>query len=178
MLDFSRKNDEIRSDCSINDLIEKAVSLASSDYDLKKHYDFKTIEILRNYSAELSPVSVVRNEIEQVFLNILKNSAQAISKEWTRDKSPRINLSTFENERWVTAEISDNGPGMSAEEQKRAFEPFFTTKSPGEGTGLGLSVSYFIITRNHKGEIKIASELDQGTTFIIRLPKQQIHSSG
>ncbi|WP_419656208.1 sensor histidine kinase [Desulfosarcina variabilis] len=67
-------------------------------------------------------------------------------------------------------EISDNGPGMDKMTQKRIFEPFFTTKSPGVGTGLGLSVSYFIITENHGGTMDVVSAPDSGTTFVIRLP--------
>ncbi|WP_432738821.1 ATP-binding protein [Maridesulfovibrio sp. FT414] len=174
MLDFARQNDDVRTDCTISNILDKAIGLASSDYDLKKHYDFKTIEIIRDYQPEISKVSVVRNEIEQVFLNILKNSAQAISKAGRGKETPRIILRTFEDKQWVTTEISDNGPGMTITEQKRAFEPFFTTKSPGEGTGLGLSVSYFIITRNHKGEIELNSSTEHGTTFAIKLPKKKV----
>lgn len=172
MLDFSRQNNESRADFSLNDLLEKSVALASSDYDLKKRYDFKNIEIIREYAPELPNTTMIRNEIEQVFLNILKNSAQAISDSEIKHFSPKIRLRTFEDEKWVIAEISDNGPGMTFMEQKRAFEPFFTTKSPGEGTGLGLSVSYFIVTRNHQGKIELTSQVGEGTTFTIKLPKK------
>ena len=70
-------------------------------------------------------------------------------------------------------EIEDNGPGMDEETRKRIFEPFFTTKGPGAGTGLGLSVSYFIITKNHRGEMEVESELQKGTRFTIRLPLER-----
>jgi signal transduction histidine kinase len=70
----------------------------------------------------------------------------------------------------IRAEISDNGPGMREKERKRVFEPFFTTKTVGEGTGLGLAVSYFIVTENHKGSIEVESSPGQGTKFIIQLP--------
>jgi len=66
--------------------------------------------------------------------------------------------------------VEDNGPGMPPEVQRRAFEPFFTTKPPGVGTGLGLSVSYFIITRSHDGQMRLESRPGQGTRFIIELP--------
>ncbi len=171
MLDFSRQNNETKTECSINVLLDKSVALAASDYDLKKRYDFKTIDIIREYKHDISEITVIRNEIEQVFLNLLKNSAQAISQSELRHFSPQIKLRTFEYDKWVVAEISDNGPGMNPTEQKRAFEPFFTTKSPGEGTGLGLSVSYFIITRNHQGEIELKSTPGEGTTFTIKLPR-------
>jgi signal transduction histidine kinase len=70
----------------------------------------------------------------------------------------------------VRLEVRDNGPGMTPEVRKRVFEPFFTTKEAGIGTGLGLSVSYFIITQNHGGTMDVASTLGQGSNFIIRLP--------
>jgi len=66
--------------------------------------------------------------------------------------------------------VEDNGPGIPADIRKRVFEPFYTTKEVGEGTGLGLSVSYFIITENHKGQMYVESQLNLGTTFIIKLP--------
>lgn len=67
-------------------------------------------------------------------------------------------------------EIEDNGPGMDEEIRKHVFDPFFTTKPVGMGTGLGLSVSYFIITESHKGEMTVESSPDAGAKFIIRLP--------
>ena len=67
-------------------------------------------------------------------------------------------------------EIEDNGPGMSEDVRKRVFEPFFTTKEVGAGTGLGLSVSYFIVTEVHRGTMTVDSEPGKGTTFSVRLP--------
>jgi signal transduction histidine kinase len=71
-------------------------------------------------------------------------------------------------------EIEDNGPGMDEAIRKRVFEPFYTTKPVGEGTGLGLSVSYFIITENHGGKIAVESQPGKGTKFIIRLPLNRV----
>jgi signal transduction histidine kinase len=70
----------------------------------------------------------------------------------------------------VRIEVDDNGTGMHEDVRKRVFEPFFTTKAEGIGTGLGLSVSYFIVTENHGGTMEVASRIGRGTTFIIRLP--------
>ena len=67
-------------------------------------------------------------------------------------------------------EIGDNGPGMDRQTQQRIFEPFFTTKPVGVGTGLGLSVSYFIVTDNHRGTLTVALEPGRGAVFTIRLP--------
>ena len=70
----------------------------------------------------------------------------------------------------ICIQIRDNGPGMGADTRRRVFEPFFTTKNVGDGTGLGLAVSYFIITENHNGLIEVASNPDQGSCFLIKLP--------
>lgn len=70
----------------------------------------------------------------------------------------------------IRMEIEDNGPGMDNETRKKIFEPFFTTKAVGEGTDLGLSVSYFIIVEDHAGSMDVVSTPGKGTTFIIRLP--------
>ena len=83
---------------------------------------------------------------------------------------PRLNLETFVEEGMVAVRITDNGPGMDDETRKRVFEPFFTTKPPGVGTGLGLSVSYFIVTENHGGVFEVRSQPGRGTTFTVRLP--------
>jgi signal transduction histidine kinase len=71
---------------------------------------------------------------------------------------------------WAEVQVEDNGMGMPEAVRKRIFEPFFTTKEVGEGTGLGLSVSYFIITNNHKGQMEVQSKLGEGTCFTLRLP--------
>ena len=71
-------------------------------------------------------------------------------------------------------EVEDNGPGMDPEVSRRVFEPFYTTKAPGQGTGLGLSVSYFIVTKGHGGSMRVESEPGRGTRFIIELPAEKV----
>src|SRR5260370_575549 len=106
----------------------------------------------------LPPVFVSPTEIEQVILNLLKNAAHALLDRITLEKSenppPQIILRTQREGSWAVIEVSDNGCGMIESVRKRIFEPFFTTKGVGAGTGLGLSVSYMIITNNHKGTIE------------------------
>ncbi len=87
-------------------------------------------------------------------------------------KSPMFIIKTYVDvtQKMACMEIKDNGPGMDKTTLKRAFEPFFTTKPVGVGTGLGLSVSYFIITENHAGEMSAESTPGSGAKFIIRLP--------
>jgi PAS domain S-box-containing protein len=170
MLDFSRKSEPNRIDCDMRSLIDKAVDLASSDYDLKKDYDFRSIRIDRQYHSDSLVAHIVASEIEQVILNLLKNAAQAMSDKDYIKASPVITLRTIKEPEWVRIEVEDNGPGISEEIRKRVFEPFYTTKEVGSGTGLGLSVSYFIVTKNHQGEFLVESKLNEGTKFIIRLP--------
>ncbi len=155
-------------------LLDKTLELAENDYNLKKKYDFREIEIIRDYGVGAPPALCESSKIQQVFLNILKNGAQAMTEEASRrpggNKSPRFALRVRPDGDMVRVEIEDNGPGMDRVTRDRIFEPFFTTKADGVGTGLGLSVSHFIITNDHGGAMSVESTLGEGTTFIIRLP--------
>jgi signal transduction histidine kinase len=168
MLAFSRKGEPSLASYDVAGLLDKTVELASSDYNLEKRYDFRKIKISRNYDREIKKILCESSKMQQVFLNLLKNSAQAMSNANTRD--PCITLQVRSNSKAVQIEIEDNGPGMSEDVRKRVFEPFFTTKDVGVGTGLGLSVSYFIITENHGGTMSVESTPGMGAKFIIRLP--------
>ncbi len=170
MLNFSRKSESQIAPQDLNTLLDDTVELASSDYDLKKQYDFRKIKIVRDYDAALPPVSCTRTEIEQVILNLLKNSAQAMALFPVPGREPTITLRTSLMGSRAMIEVRDNGPGMDEAVRKRVFEPFFTTKDPGIGTGLGLSVSYFIVTTNHGGEFQVESTPGVGTIFTLLLP--------
>ena len=170
MLSFSRKSAYKFEMHDIAGLLDKTVELVSSDYDLRKKYDFRQIRIIREYAADIVPVRCEDTKIQQVFLNILKNGAQAMASKIFEDESPVFVLRLFKERNFLKIEIEDNGPGMDVETRKRIFEPFFTTKDVGEGVGLGLSVSYFIITENHNGSMTVESTLGSGTKFIIGLP--------
>ena len=170
MLNFSRKSKSEMVPEDLVDLVDKTIDLAAKDYDLKKQFDFRHIEIKKEYAPSLPNVICIATEIQQVILNLLKNAAQAISyKTYINDK-PKIKISIFKRHDMVIVEIEDNGPGMDEDVRKRIFEPFFTTKDVGIGTGLGLSVSYFIVTNNHGGTMEVKSQKDKGSTFIIKLP--------
>ncbi len=171
MLKFSRRSESRIESVSMEMVLEQALELAASDYDLKKQYDFKRIEIVREYAPDLPKVPLTVLEIEQVLLNLMKNAAQAMAFSQEKKKH-RMTLRTYQSDDWAVMEIEDNGPGMSKEVQRRIFDPFFTTKEVGIGTGLGLSVSYVIITNNHHGRLEVRSEPGMGTCFIIRLPMQ------
>jgi len=168
MLNFSRRSESTLSYADLNSLIDATIDLASNDYDLKKKYDFRHITIERDYAADLPRIPVAVTEIEQVVLNLLKNAAQAMAGKEVA--AQRITVKTRLDPGFVRIELKDNGSGMDAATRKRVFEPFFTTKKLGEGTGLGLSVSYFIITNNHKGAMSVESSPSKGSHFYIRLP--------
>ena len=170
LLEFSRKSESLPAGENIIAILDKSIELAASDYDLKKKYDFRHIEIIRDYAAGLPPVPCIRTEIEQVILNLLKNAAQAMASHPSGEKKPVIILRAHLEGDTVKIEVEDNGPGMDEVVRKRVFEPFFTTKPLGAGTGLGLSVSFFIITRNHRGTIWVESVPGRGTVFTINLP--------
>ncbi|MDS4031905.1 MAG: PAS domain S-box protein [Candidatus Contendobacter sp.] len=168
MLSFSRHSEPHFAMVNLEEMLETVLRLAASDYDLKKKYDFKRIAIERDYDPALRFVSCDKTEIEQVILNLLKNAAQAMAEEST--PTPVITLRTRREAEHALVEVVDNGPGMDEKTLKRIFEPFFTTKEVGAGTGLGLSVSYFIITEQHNGRLSVMSKPGQGARFSIRLP--------
>jgi len=170
MLDFSRSSQSVRSSCQVHEMLDTALGLASNDYDLKKKYDFKSIAIERDYDLSADGVECTETEIVQVLLNIIKNAAQAMPGRGDRPEPPTLRLRTRHMDDAVRIEITDNGPGMDENLRRRVFEPFFTTKPQGEGTGLGLSVAYFIITHKHRGKIAAESTAGLGTTFVIELP--------
>ena len=172
MLSFARRSDSAKTTVDLAQLLDRTLELATTDYDLKKEYDFKTIKIIREYEDDLPYVPCEASKIQQVFLNILRNGAQAMHENPNKKGASQFTLRmAHEKEtKMFRIEIEDNGAGMDEETQKRIFEPFFTTKAVGEGTGLGLSVSFFIISENHKGILEVESELGQGANFIIRLP--------
>jgi signal transduction histidine kinase len=176
MLNFSRRSESKWTPTEINELIDSVLELADSDYHLLKKYDFRHVKIVREYGTDLSQVPCTATEIEQVFLNLIRNAAEAMTEIKDRGAEPRITIRTRREKDHALIEIEDNGPGMDEETRKRVFEPFFTTKSVVVGTGLGLSVSYFIITNNHNGTISVESEPGKGTTFIIRLPLERKRS--
>lgn len=169
MLSFSRLSNRQLAECQLTVLIDQALEIAGNDFALIDSFDFRSIEIARDFDPQLDRVPCIGNELEQVLLNLLKNAAQAIHQKPERTRG-QIILRTRLNPPWAEIQVEDNGVGIPEHIRKRIFEPFFTTKEVGQGTGLGLSVSYFIITNNHKGQMEVQCRPDQGTTFTLRLP--------
>ncbi len=170
MLQFSRRSDSVVAPVDMNLLIDKTIEIASNDYDLKKKYDFKKVSIVREYDPDLGLIPCSETGIEQVILNLLKNSSQAMASIRDKDFQPTITIRTSKEDRNAVITLSDNGPGIDFKVQRHIFEPFYTTKGVGMGTGLGLSVSYYIITKTHNGTIDVSSKPGEGAAFTIKLP--------
>lgn len=170
MLKFSRGTESKFDYLNINTIMDKALDLASNDYDLRKNYDFRNIRIIKNY-GELPDIPCSEIQIEQVFLNILKNAAEAMfNDESASGKEHIVWITTSGQNGYVKIEIQDNGPGMAESTRKRIFEPFFTVGKKLGGRGLGLSVSYYIIVTGHRGSISVESARGGGSLFTIALP--------
>ena len=177
MLAFVRQSttDSNKSVQDIANVLDRTIELAQSDYDLKKKFDFKAIKIVKEYNLKLPGVVCEQSKIQQVFLNILKNGAEAMHDGKEMPEIPMFTLRVSKDKDMAKIEIEDNGPGIDATILKRIFEPFFTTKRVGKGTGLGLSVSYFIVTEDHDGSMEVESTKGSGTKFIIKLPFEKIN---
>jgi len=170
MLSFARSGVASHDPYFIRDLIDKTIELAGTDYNLKKRYDFREIKIIRNYEANVPAVTCDKSKIQQVFYNIFQNGAHAMYDNATKKPQFIVNILYLDNKDQVSIEIIDNGPGIEEKVRKRIFEPFFTTKPEGVGTGLGLSVSYFIVNETCKGDLSVQSTPGEGTKFTINLP--------
>ena len=125
----------------------------------------KRITVHKNY-GEIPKIECLPNKLNQVFMNILTNSIQAI------ENKGDIYINTISSKMGIKICIKDTGKGMTNEVRKRIFEPFYTTKDVGLGIGLGLSITYGIIEQ-HNGNLDVLSEPSKGTEFIISLPISQ-----
>ncbi|TIH14063.1 PAS domain S-box protein [Marinifilum sp. JC120] len=172
MLQFSRQSGGERVCSDIKQIVETAIELSFSGYDFYSKSGGGGLEIVRELDDSISCLQCSPSEIEQVLINLLKNSVQAILSDPERkeDSVARITVRLKPDGDFVRIEIEDNGPGMDAETRKKALEPFFTTKAAGEGTGLGLFVSYFIITQKHGGTFDIDTSPGEGMKVIIKIP--------
>jgi PAS domain S-box-containing protein len=162
LLLFSRKAGPSTTPVDLNDLVQLTLRLRA--YSLRS----TGVQVETNLDPALPEVAGDDQKLQQVILNLIVNAEYAMRRTPTR----RLVVRTAREGDSVVIEISDTGAGMSDETLQRAFEPFFTTKPAGEGTGLGLSVSYGIIEA-HQGTISVESVPDRGTTFRIELPVTQ-----
>ena len=130
---------------------------------LRHKLETSRINVQRQYVPDLPKFRAYGSELNQVWTNLIDNAIDAL------DGQGEINIRTRQEGDWVVVEIEDNGPGISSETQAKIFDPFFTTKPPGQGTGLGLDISYNIVVHRHRGDIKVVSKPGQ-TCFQVWLP--------
>jgi signal transduction histidine kinase len=152
---FARLDEAEFQEADIHEGLESTLTLVF--HELKNK-----VTVVRDY-GDIPPIQCFPNELNQVFMNLFVNAAQAIKDKGT------LSIRTSADDRHVFIEVADSGEGIPAENLGRIFDPGFTTKGVGIGTGLGLAISYNII-RKHKGKIEVKSEQGSGTTFTITLP--------
>ena len=161
LLDFARQREPEAETININDVVERSMSL------LENQAIFHDIEIARRLAHGLPPVHADPSQMQQVFINIIMNAAEAM------DGRGVLTVETRPGEAGrIDIRFEDTGRGIRAEDIKHLFEPFFTTKEAGQGTGLGLSISHGII-QSHGGQLRVSSELGRGTEFVVSLPTSQ-----
>jgi two-component system, NtrC family, sensor kinase len=161
LLDFSRRREPRRERIRLHDAIQRALDLL--DVRLKRR-----VEIQRLFDAELPDTMGDRDQLTQVFLNLVGNAADAMPQGGTLTVHTKVQEAEGGGAA-IVASVSDTGGGIRPEVLDHIFEPFFTTKPEGQGTGLGLSVSLGIV-HTHGGTIDVESQLGLGTTFRVVLP--------
>jgi PAS domain S-box-containing protein len=195
LLSFSRKGSR-PAPYDLNALVEQTLDLAAADFNLRKKYDFRKIEIVYELDPDLPKVICDGQLIQQVMLNLVRNAAQEMARKKQvaqapeESYQPRLTLrsSLLQNEhvheaqssskQMVRLEIEDNGLGLSEATQAQLFEPFFTTKDEGEGTGLGLWLCWSIIVEQHQGQIWGEPNSEGGARFVIELPVEGVSHTG
>jgi histidine kinase len=167
MREFGRKSETDLEKINVNEVLKRAFEI------LGQQLKVRGIAVIWDLEENLPPIMADSNRLEQVFINLLINSRDAIDEKWhaqpQQQSDKRISLKTRSGTREIILEISDTGMGISDELLDRIFEPFFTTKKVGQGTGLGLSISYGII-QECKGNIQAVSSKGEGAGFIIKFP--------
>ncbi|MFD2144749.1 sensor histidine kinase [Mucilaginibacter antarcticus] len=158
---FSRLDEDDLKKTDINEGIESTLIIANNLLNGK-------VKVITEYGG-LPLVECYAGKLNQVFLNILSNAIYAVDKQFGNEHGGEIKITTGIEDTYVVIKIADNGTGMSDTALKKVFEPFFTTKEVGEGTGLGMSITYNTI-KKHNGHILVNSELGKGTEFILKIP--------
>jgi len=160
LLNFARQQEVLAQDTEINALLDQVIK------NVSRQDVFKQVTIIRDYHDVPLLIQADPAQMQQVFINLLNNAAEAIEGEG------KITISTQQiDAEFIEIKIADTGGGIPEESIGKIFTPFFTTKEVGKGTGLGLAIVYGII-KMHRGQISLQSQVGVGTTFSILLPKK------
>jgi two-component system NtrC family sensor kinase len=159
LLEFARPKEPEMSPVNINEVVDSSLAI------MERQALFQNIAIKKSYAPDLPKIVGDGAQLQQVFMNIILNAAEAMNG----TGSLTICTSLNKDGSFIEVSIADTGHGIRDEDKQRIFEPFFTTKEVGKGTGLGLSISYSIVQK-HQGIIEVQSEIEKGSTFTVKLP--------
>ena len=172
MLQHSRKTSGQKELTDINALCDEYLRLSYHGLKAKDkafNADFET-----KFDTTLAPINVVPQDIGRVILNLINNAIYAVNERQKKEEDsgykPLVTLTTSKQGDQVVIEVADNGTGMPEQVKEKIFQPFFTTKPTGEGTGLGLSLSYDFVTKGHGGIMEVLTREGEGSKIIVRLP--------
>jgi two-component system NtrC family sensor kinase len=171
MLQHSRTSSGQKELTDINTLCDEYLRL--SYHGLRAKDKSFNAKFETDFDPTLPKINVVPQEIGRVFLNLINNAFYAVNERKKLNEpsyEPEVIVSTRKEKDKVEIKVKDNGTGIPKNLVDKIFQPFFTTKPTGSGTGLGLSLSYDIVTKGHGGELKVETKEGEGTTFIIHLP--------
>ena len=171
MLEHSRSSSGQKEPTDINQLAEEYIRLSYHGLSAKDK-SFNS-ELMTNFESSLPKINVIPQEIGRVLLNLFNNAFYAVNQKAKTagvDYKPEVSVTTSTENGQVIIKVKDNGIGIPDAIREKIMQPFFTTKPTGEGTGLGLSLTYDIVVKGHGGKIDISSTEGEGATFIIILP--------
>lgn len=171
MLEHSRSTGGERRATDINSLVSEYIDLA---WHGKQAQGVSVdVEMVRSFGEDVGEVEIVPQEIGRVLLNLIGNAIDAVVSASSRAQlrgRPSVMVTTRRDRGYVEVSVADNGGGVEGGTESKIFEPFFTTKPTGSGTGLGLSLSYDIVSQGHRGTLLLENDEGRGATFIMRLP--------
>jgi len=172
---FSRLDEDGMKRVDIHEGIDSTLLLLQSR--LKAKPEHPEIQVIQEY-GNLPQIVCHAGQMNQVFMNILNNAIDAVEESTAKNPElltkPQIRIRTLvQEDKCIIIRIADNGSGMTEEVCNRLFDPFFTTKPVGKGTGMGLSISYQIVVKNHRGQLQCISAPGEGAEFVITIPLQQ-----
>lgn len=179
MLTHARTGETEKVPVDINKMVDELLDL--SYHGNRTRDQAFTADIIKNPDPQLPLVPIVMQELSRVLINLFNNAFYAVGqkvKTAPRTYQPSVGVSTTLSKGRVIIKVRDNGTGIPEKVKNRIFDPFFTTKPAGEGTGLGLSLSYDIIVKGHNGQLEVNSEEGSFTEFVITLPLDNTASKG
>jgi signal transduction histidine kinase len=174
MLQHSRSSTGVKEPTNINTLADEYLRLAYHGLRAKDNSFNATMKT--DYDESIGNINIIPQDVGRVILNLITNAFYAVTekkKQQQDNYEPTVSVSTKKSGDKVLISVKDNGNGIPEKVLDKIFQPFFTTKPTGQGTGLGLSLSWDIVTKGHNGEMKVSTKEGEGSEFIIQLPVKE-----